>query len=391
MATKKWTYERTHPWLQFTFDARRLSFSAWTFLGESKSMCASISLTPLRPDVAEQLYRVFLAKGVQATTAIEGNTLSEAQVLAELDGVLEVPPSQEYLKQEVANVITAFQQIAGLPLAGKTYKLDVAGICEVNRAVLVGLELDDGVIAGRIREHEVRVGKYAGAPSEECQMLLQRMCDWLNDPGLNRTETDTDSILWAIIRAALAHLYIAWIHPFGDGNGRTARLVEYQILLRSGVPAPSAHVLSNHYNMTRTEYYRQLAHASESRSPDDFVEYSIQGFRDGLIGQSKWIREQLLDIVWRNYVHERFREKSSKAHTRRRTLLLDLSRQEKPVPHSQLRVISPLLAEAYAKKTKKTLSRDLTALIEMGLIEKTRAGYRARREVIYAFMPRRGP
>ncbi|WP_433223897.1 Fic family protein [Dactylosporangium sp. CS-047395] len=46
----------------------------------------------------------------------------------------------------------------------------------------------------------------------------------------------------AMIKAMLAHLYLAWIHPFGDGNGRTARLIESQLLLQAGVPVPAANV-----------------------------------------------------------------------------------------------------------------------------------------------------
>ena len=44
-----------------------------------------------------------------------------------------------------------------------------------------------------------------------------------------------------LLRAIVAHLYIAWIHPFGDGNGRTARLVEADLLARFGVPEISCH------------------------------------------------------------------------------------------------------------------------------------------------------
>jgi Fic family protein len=43
-------------------------------------------------------------------------------------------------------------------------------------------------------------------------------------------------IPYAILKAILAHLCLAWIHPFGDGNGRTARLVEFQILIFPGCP-----------------------------------------------------------------------------------------------------------------------------------------------------------
>ena len=61
-----------------------------------------------------------------------------------------------------------------------------------------------------------------------------------------------------VIQAIVAHVYIAMIHPFGDGNGRTARLIEFYILLRAGLPDMASHILSNHYNDTRQEYYRRL-------------------------------------------------------------------------------------------------------------------------------------
>jgi len=82
-----------------------------------------------------------------------------------------------------------------------------------------------------------------------------------------------------------------WIHPFGDGNGRTARLVEFQILLQAGIPSPAAHLLSNHYKQTRTEYYRQLATASRSGGNIlPFIEYAVGGFVDGLKEQLALIR-----------------------------------------------------------------------------------------------------
>ena len=67
-----------------------------------------------------------------------------------------------------------------------------------------------------------------------------------------------------ILSAILAHLYLAWIHPFGDGNGRSARLLEFGVLLTGRVPTVAAHLLANFYNDTRSEYYRQLRIASES-------------------------------------------------------------------------------------------------------------------------------
>ncbi|MGH3941387.1 MAG: Fic family protein [Pseudonocardiaceae bacterium] len=74
------------------------------------------------------------------------------------------------------------------------------------------------------------------------------------------------------VAATLAHLYIAWIHPFGDRNGRTARLLECAILAHSGVvPWVSSNLLSDHYNRTRSRYYQRLERASRERDVRGFI------------------------------------------------------------------------------------------------------------------------
>ena len=118
----------------------------------------------------------------------------------------------------------------------------------------------------------------------------------------------------------------------GDGNGRTARLVEFQILLGAGVPTPAAHLLSNHYNQTRTEYYRQLDRASKSGGDIvPFIEYAARGFVDGLREQLHKIRDQQWDVSWRSYVHEKFRDQSGTNAKRQRDLVLELSTAREPV------------------------------------------------------------
>lgn len=55
-------------------------------LGEACSKCEHISSVPLQPKTAAYLHQLYLAKGALATTAIEGNTLSEAEVVKHLEG-----------------------------------------------------------------------------------------------------------------------------------------------------------------------------------------------------------------------------------------------------------------------------------------------------------------
>ncbi len=380
------TYNSTHPWIKFNIDLRPTPPQLWMSLGEASSKCEHIAGVPLRPQTAREMHLIYLAKGVAATTAIEGNSLSEEQVLQHMDGTLKLPPSKEYLAQEVENIITACNQI-GEGLHNGGVELTPERIKEFNRQVLNKLTLEKDVVLGEIRTHSVVVGNvYRGAPAEDCGHLLERLCQWLNSDDF-KPVAGMETV-YAIIKAVVAHVYLAWIHPFGDGNGRTARLVEFQILLSAGVPTPAAHLLSNHYNQTRTEYYRQLDSASKTGGEIiPFLSYAAQGFVDGLREQLERIRNQQWDVTWENYVHDMFHSRISRSDIRQRNLVLDISHSQKPVPPPKIAELSPRLARDYAGKTYKTIQRDLNAMEKMNLIERTADGVRAKKETILAFLP----
>src|SRR5262245_57687191 len=101
------TYERTHSWLRFHVDLDRAPHNLWLLLGEAASKCEHVAGVPLKPAIHEHFNEMYLAKGVLSTTAIEGNTLSEKDVLAHIQGTLKLPPSKEYLGLEVENIIQA--------------------------------------------------------------------------------------------------------------------------------------------------------------------------------------------------------------------------------------------------------------------------------------------
>ncbi len=383
------THDRTHPWISFRLDLRPAPVKLWMLVGEAISKFEHLAGVPLLPDTAKRLHLLYLAKGALATTAIEGNTLTEEEALKRVQGKLELPASKEYLGQEIDNIVKACNAILVEIEAGKSIEISPARIQAFNRQVLEALPLRDEVSPGAIRTYSVGVAAYRGAPAEDCEFLLARLCEWLTGPEWS-AQLDTP-LATAILKAIIAHLYLAWIHPFGDGNGRTARLLEFQILIDAGVPAPASHLLSNHYNQTRAEYYRQLDRASQSGGDViPFLVYALQGFVDGLRAQIDQIREQQWDVSWENYVHDVFRGKTSPSDLRRRQLVLDLSAKAEGVSRADLPRVSPEVATLYARKTAKTLSRDINALIDMGLVEwREGEGYRAKKETILAFLPLR--
>jgi Fic family protein len=384
------TFEQTHPWLSFEFRADRLSHIAWMLIGEARSKCEHINDAPLHPDVASRLHSLYLSKGAAATTAIEGNTLTEDEVRQRIEGTLSLPPSREYLGIEVDNIVAACNDIQEDVAAGREFKLEPERILAFNRQVLADLELKEGVIPGEYRTHSVLVGGiYRGAPAEDCEYLQGRMCEWLNGPAFFSDDADMAFAL-QLFRAILAHLYIAWIHPFGDGNGRTARLVELQILLHSGyVSTPAAHLLSNHFNLTRSRYCEQLDSAGkQTDGVASFIEYATRGFVDGLREQLKEIREQQLVVTWRDVVNGHFHSLHGKTAERQRRLLLDL---RLPTPRREITHVSPHVAELYAGLSEKTVSRDLAALEAAGLIVRKDDLLAPNFGLVLEFLPLRAP
>ena len=373
-ATRR-SYEDTHPWINFSFDTNRLNYKIWLLLGEAQSKFEHIKGAPLLPNTMMRMLHVYLAKGALATTAIEGNTLTEMEVEKRIKGELKLPPSKEYLGQEIDNVVTAYNLI-GKQLLDTDFpdKLSVEQIKEYNRLVLKDLPLDDYVIPGALRTYSVGVARYREVPSEDCEFLLYKYVAWLNDEFSFPTD---QKVIYGILKAIMAHIYFVWIHPFGDGNGRTARLIEFQILLSVGAPAIAAHLLSNHYNQTRSEYYRNLEITSKSGgNVSDFILYALQGFVDGLRDEIKYIQSQQIVVHWINHIHNSFRGKNSKVDERKKELMLEISKVEPKVYSiDEIRHITARVAEMYAIVSGRTLSRDIEELVEMDLLIKIDGKY----------------
>ena len=382
------TYEETHPWIDFSaVGINNLPPPVWMLLGEAWAMCRQFAGTPIQPDWAEQLYQIALVKGVQATTAIEGNTLTREQVEGILKGTYTAPPSRAYQEHEVRNVIDALNSIGEQLIGGEAPGITPDLIKDYNRQLLEGTEHAHGAVPGQVRQHSVIVGNYRGAPAEDCEYLLEQLAAWVESDTF-RSDDPMIAFALEVARAVCAHLYIAWIHPFGDGNGRTARLLEFTLLARSGTaPMSTAHLLSNHYNQTRDRYYRELASSSRDRSITGFLAYSITGLIDGLHEQSELVRAHQMSVAWTNYVHEVMSQfPASPSRTRQRALVLAMPSGQ-VLSRADLPGLTPPLSFAYAQVGPRTLSRDLNRLAKAGLVVRSGRGWMSNDSVMKAFMP----
>jgi Fic family protein len=360
----------------------------WLSLGAAESKCRHLAGIPLRPEKQQELNILSLQKGARATTAIEGNSLSTEEVSQIIEkNAASFPRSKEYQRREVENVVKAYNGIVS-EIDGKDFcRVDYEQLMLDNIAILEGLELGEEVFPGKIRTHSVTVGRYLGAPAEDCEFLLKKLFEWLkSDWGFEKEH----KIVEGILKAMMAHLYIAWIHPFGDGNGRSARMLEFRLLMAANVPLNAAHLLTTHYNDTRTEYYSHLDASSriEKGDPANFLLYALNGFLDALDKQIEAILKEQLNVTWENHVHGVFGGKLSEAQARQRKLLLELSRFDRTISVDELRkrLSTELLAE-YDGKTSRTFNRDINALKRRQLLIRINNMVFAAKDIVRAFLP----
>ena len=176
------------------------------------------------------------------SNSIEGNTLTlqETKMVIEDGFTIKGKSLREHF--EVVNHQEAIEFVESL--ASNEYVLNKLDILSIHHLVLQKIEKD---FAGKYRTSGVRISGANFVPPNALKVdeFVGELIDFAND-----SEVDI------LIRSAIFHHRFVWIHPFFDGNGRTARLLLNLILMKSGFPP--AIILKN----DRKKYYDALNQAN---------------------------------------------------------------------------------------------------------------------------------
>lgn len=176
------------------------------------------------------------------SNSIEGNTLTlqETKMVIEDGFTIKGKSLREHF--EVVNHQEAIEFVESL--ASNEYVLNKLDILSIHHLVLQKIEKD---FAGKYRTSGVRISGANFVPPNALKVdeFVGELIDFVND-----SEVDI------LIRSAIFHHRFVWIHPFFDGNGRTARLLLNLILMKSGFPP--AIILKN----DRKKYYDALNQAN---------------------------------------------------------------------------------------------------------------------------------
>lgn len=145
---------------------------------------------------------------------------------------------------------------------------------------------------GRLRDSAVTVSRgaarepYRSPASSDVRGLVQELAAWLESGDVSRH---------AVIRAAMAHLNLVSIHPFRDGNGRVARVVQSLVLAREGLLRPELVSIEPYLGRHTREYYSVLeevqgAAFDPQRDASPWVEFCIDAHLAEATERRRWLQ-----------------------------------------------------------------------------------------------------
>jgi len=246
---------------------------------------------PLIPKWEVSLRREATLKSAHSSTAIEGNPLSleEVSKLAAGRDIM----VQRKDKQEVLNYLKALEMV---PDFAEREPFIVKNFLKVHK-IVTNKTLENPEDEGVFRNREVFVGNrftgevvYKPPPTDKVSLLVDSFLNWFN----SKEVIEIDSV----IHAGITHYEIVRIHPFIDGNGRTARVMATLVLYKRGFDVKRFFTLDDYYDNDRNSYYKALQNVDQKTLDltgwleyfTDGVAVSIQAVKDKVIGLSRNIK-----------------------------------------------------------------------------------------------------
>lgn len=332
-----------------------------TALAKSKAAVLSLTLIPFQRSWADRLQVVQLKREVAGTSRIEGADFTDR----ELDAAMKESPEQLQTRsqRQAAAAVGTYRWIAGLP---SDLPITADLICEIHRRIVTGAD-DDHCAPGVIRKRDENVTfgapRHRGAEGgDECQKAFTGMAQ-----AIQREFRDHDPL----IQALAAHYHFAAMHPFLDGNGRTARALEALMLQRQGLRDSLFIAMSNFYYEEKNGYLTALAEVrSAGHDLTPFLLFGLRGVELQCMRLFSEIRTNLQKALFRNMMYDLF----NRLQTIRKRVIA-----ERHIEILKLLLdVESLLLEEVVGRTKfiygrlknpyKALIRDLNYLIQLGAI-----------------------
>ena len=233
-----------------------------------------------------RLRRANRIKTIHSSLAIEGNTLSEGEVQAVLEGKKVVAPLKEI--QEVKNAVKTYE------LYPKLNPFSIQDLLLAHGTMMSGL-VDE---AGMFRKGGVGVFDgdkpiHIAPPADRVRDLMSDLFGWL--------ENADDHLL---IRSCVFHYEFEFIHPFADGNGRIGRL--WQSLILGQLNPIFEHLpVENMVYSNQQAYYHAINRSSDLGDSGPFIDFMLEEILNALVDHQGKSNADIADEKGLNYQQQR--------------------------------------------------------------------------------------
>lgn len=265
---------------------------------------------------AERLRNVRRIRSIAGTLELDGTSISEqrlGEILAKSESNRFTRPSSDSVQSKVLDTSRTFAWLRERFGHSIKQKLAFEEVLELHRLSSPNNDNPQSV-SGRLRLHEIAAdapstnSPHRGAPSGALAGLMEEFVEWLASEELaNR--------IHPVVRALVAHFYLATIRPFSEGNDRVARFVETGLLYQSGFDVHGFEGNHHYFSQNEAEYLRllQSARSSEPFDLTDFVAFGLRGIRRDLEEINSYIHlkvhgalyQRMLDAARSKRVSER--------------------------------------------------------------------------------------
>jgi len=298
------------------------------------------------------LARMTRAKALRASNSIEDINVSQEDALAAVDGEDPVEAGKEDWK-----AVLGYQQAMTYILQrcrDHDFTFSVDSILALHFMISQSdLEANPGNFRrGWVGVRNTRTGEivHEGVDRDRLEPLIDELVGYLNGPPKPHV----------IVKAAMAHLNLTLLHPFSDGNGRTARALQTAVLANEGMAAQEFSSIEEYIGKNQQEYYAVLAACGgggwhPDRDSQPWVRFCLKGHYMQL--QTLLRRNQEFGIVYTD-LFDLLAERD--LHERMSLALLEAAFGRR-VRNASYRISANI--------SNNLASRDLKALVDEGLLE----------------------
>lgn len=323
-----------------------------------------IENAPLVPSFEKQFQGDAIFRTVYHGTHIEGNDLTELQTKKVLEG--EEVYGRPRDVQEVINYRNVVKFLDELSQTNEPYSVDI--VTKIQALTVYRLVPEDKI--GTLRKTQVVIreegtGKVimTPPPAVEVPYLLEDFFEWLNSKEAKEVHP--------ILRAAITHYNLVAIHPFVEGNGRTARALSILIMLREGYDIKRFFAVEEHFDKDLAAYYEAFFKV-DTQSPN-IVERDLTIWIEYFAQVVAFELEKIKEKVKKLSIDTKLKLKIGKqiALTERQMRLVEYLSDQGSALMKELKTVLPMVSED-------TVLRELTDLLKKGIIKKEGATKAAR-------------